>query len=83
MRFHTELHASVRLQDFNDLDDIVGTGIAARPEHAMHAFVGLLELFCQLLECDRRVDVIAKKNNGVRSILFTFIFYRAKFCSHM
>jgi hypothetical protein len=49
MRFHTELHTFVRLQDFNDLDDIVGPGIAARPEHAMHAFIGLFEFFCQLL----------------------------------
>jgi hypothetical protein len=38
MLFHAELHAFVRLQEFNDLDDIVGPRIAARPE-----FVGRVE----------------------------------------
>ena len=50
MRFHTELHPFVCLQDFHDLDDIVGPWIAALPEHAMYAFVRLLELPCQRSE---------------------------------
>jgi len=41
MRFHTELYTFVRLQDFNDHDDIVGTGIAARPAHKLWDVVAI------------------------------------------
>jgi len=58
MRFHTELHTFVRLQDFNDLDDIVGSGIAARPENAMRAFVRFFEFLGQLLNLLNLRDVV-------------------------
>jgi hypothetical protein len=59
----------VRLQDFNDLDDIVGPGIAARPENAMHAFARLLELFGQMLKRDRcyaDFSIVSRKDSFLR-----------------
>ena len=60
VRFHAEPDPLVRLQDLDDLQDIVRPGIAARPEYAVHALVRLLELLCELLKSDGRVDVVAK-----------------------
>ena len=59
-RFNAKPHALVRLEDLDDLENVVSPGVAPRPEHAVHALVGLLQLLGKPLKRDSGVDVVAK-----------------------
>ena len=65
--FHPEPHPFVRLKNFDDLQNVIRTWIAARSQHAVNALVRLFELLCQLRKRNGRVDVIAK-HGGVRPL---------------
>lgn len=44
-------HPLIRLQNIDDLEEIIRPGIPARPEHTMHALNRFLEFLCRVLEC--------------------------------
>ena len=54
-------HPGLPLQRANDAEEVLGVWVTARPEHAMQALAGFLDLVSQLFEPNRRIDEVTQQ----------------------
>src|SRR5712671_4485151 len=53
-------HLGLPLQCANDGEEVLGVWVTARPEHAMQALAGFLDLVSELFEPNRRIDEVTQ-----------------------